>query len=89
MTSLSYRAILDEAKEYACLASRRSCIATLRSWGAFPFFVGTRVPVKTLHDYLAAGDPLDDFLNDFPSVTREQAIAARQPAHALSARVAA
>ena len=44
--------------------------------GGVPVFVGTRVPVKTLYDYLAAGDPLDDFLNDFPWVTREQAIAA-------------
>jgi uncharacterized protein (DUF433 family) len=44
--------------------------------GGTPVFVGTRVPVKTLYDYLEAGDSLDEFLNDFPSVTREQAIAA-------------
>jgi uncharacterized protein (DUF433 family) len=41
-----------------------------------PVFVGTRVPVRTLLDYLEAGDSLDEFLEDFPSVTREQAIAA-------------
>lgn len=41
-----------------------------------PVFVGTRVPVRTLLDYLEAGDPLDEFLEDFPSVTREQAVAA-------------
>jgi uncharacterized protein (DUF433 family) len=41
-----------------------------------PVFVGTRVPVRTLLDYLEAGDPLDEFLADFPSVTREQAVAA-------------
>jgi uncharacterized protein (DUF433 family) len=41
-----------------------------------PVFVGTRVPVCTLLDYLQAGDPLDEFLDDFPSVTREQAVAA-------------
>ncbi len=41
-----------------------------------PVFVGTRVPVHTLLDYLEAGDPLDEFLEDFPSVTREQAVAA-------------
>ena len=41
-----------------------------------PVFVGTRVPARTLLDYLAAGDPLSDFLEDFPGVTREQAIAA-------------
>jgi len=43
--------------------------------GGVPVFVGTRVPVKTLVDYLEAGDPLDEFLDHFPSVSREQAIA--------------
>ena len=38
-------------------------------------FVGTRVAVKDLFDNLAAGDSLDDFLDDFPSVSREQAVA--------------
>ena len=44
--------------------------------GGTPVFAGTRVPVKNLVDYLAAGDSLDRFLDHFPSVTREQAIAA-------------
>ena len=44
--------------------------------GGMPVFVGTRVPVKNLFDYLEAGDSLDDFLKSFPSVTREQAVAA-------------
>ena len=63
-----------------------------RSWRTADIAFGTRVPVKTLYDYLAAGDPLDDFLNDFPSVTREQAIAALElaremtEAHATTAR---
>ena len=39
-----------------------------------PVFTGTRVPIKNLWDYLAGGDPLDEFLEDFPSVTREAAI---------------
>ena len=43
--------------------------------GGTPVFSGTRVPVKTLTDYLAAGDTLDEFLDDFPSVSREQAVA--------------
>lgn len=38
-------------------------------------FAGTRVPVKTFIQHLTAGDSLDDFLDDFPSVTREQAVA--------------
>jgi uncharacterized protein (DUF433 family) len=44
--------------------------------GGTPVFVGTRVPVKTLVDYLEAGDRLDEFLDHFPSVSREQAVAA-------------
>ena len=44
--------------------------------GGTPVFAGTRVPVKNLLDYLAAGDSLDRFLDHFPSVTREQAVAA-------------
>lgn len=44
--------------------------------GGTPVFVGTRVPVKTLLDYLEAGEKLDLFLDHFPSVSRDQAIAA-------------
>jgi uncharacterized protein (DUF433 family) len=40
-----------------------------------PVFVGTRVPARTLLDYLEGGDSLDEFLDNYPSVTREQAIA--------------
>jgi uncharacterized protein (DUF433 family) len=39
-----------------------------------PVFRGTRVPVKNLFDYLEAGDDLDEFLDDFPTVTRTQVI---------------
>jgi uncharacterized protein (DUF433 family) len=39
-----------------------------------PVFTGTRVPVQTIIDYLAGGHPLEDFLDDFPTVSREQAI---------------
>ena len=45
-----------------------------------PVFVGTRVPARTLLDYLEGGDSLDDFLLDFPSVSREQVIAALEEA---------
>ena len=57
-----------------------------------PVFVGTRVPVKNLLDYLAAGDTIERFLDHFPSVTREQAVAVLEvagdllAAHAHSAR---
>lgn len=40
-----------------------------------PVFCGTRVPVQTLLDYLEAGETIDDFLEGFPSVTREQVVA--------------
>ena len=43
--------------------------------GGRPCFAGTRVPVRNLFDYLAAGHPLDEFLRQFPSVMREQAVA--------------
>jgi uncharacterized protein (DUF433 family) len=53
-----------------------------------PVFVGTRVPVRNLLDYLEGGESLDEFLEDFPSVTREQAVAFLEEAgRALLARV--
>jgi uncharacterized protein (DUF433 family) len=51
--------------------------------GGTPVFLGTRVPVKNLLDYLVAGDTLDRFLDDFPTVKREQAIAALELASDL------
>ncbi|HRK34443.1 MAG TPA: DUF433 domain-containing protein [Candidatus Hydrogenedentes bacterium] len=41
--------------------------------GGTPVFAGTRVPVKTFMDYLEAGDSIEDFLDDFPTVTTTQA----------------
>jgi len=43
--------------------------------GGTPVFLGTRVPAETLLDYLEAGDSIDDFLEGFPTVNREQVIA--------------
>jgi len=48
-----------------------------------PCFRGTRVPVKTLFDYLEHGHPLEEFLDDFPTVEKDQAIAALEEARAL------
>lgn len=42
--------------------------------GGTPVFAGTRVPVSSLTDYLEAGETIDEFLTDFPTVTREQVI---------------
>ena len=51
-------------------------------WGT-PVFAGTRVSVRALMDYLEAGDPLDEFLDHFPTVSRSRAIAVLQRATAL------
>lgn len=48
-------------------------------------FIGTRVPAQALIDYLDTGRPLDEFLDDFPSVTREQAVAALEQAKEILA----
>ncbi len=48
--------------------------------GGLPVFVGTRVPVQNLFDYLSGGDSLDDFLRSFPTVSREQAVSALEQA---------
>ena len=55
--------------------------------GGTPVFAVTRVPLRNLIDYLEKGHSLDEFLDAFPSVSREQAIAALEAAHeALTAR---
>ena len=46
--------------------------------GGVPIFKGTRVPIRALIDYLSGGQPLGEFLEDFPAVSRAQAIAALQ-----------
>ncbi|MFO1450204.1 MAG: DUF433 domain-containing protein [Opitutaceae bacterium] len=57
--------------------------------GGTPVFSGTRVPVKNLTDCLEAGDSIDDFLEDFPSVSRAQVIQFLEEARArLTASVA-
>jgi uncharacterized protein (DUF433 family) len=57
--------------------------------GGTPVFVGTRVPVQNLLDYLRGGDTLEDFLVDFPSVRRDQAEAALDLAREALTAVAA
>ena len=49
--------------------------------GGTPVFIGTRVPFRNLIDYLERGHSLDEFLDEFPSVSREQAVAALEAAH--------
>jgi len=54
-----------------------------------PVFSGTRVPVKNLFDYLEGGESIDDFLEGFPPVTREQAIAVLEMAESLERELVA
>ncbi|MBA2363978.1 MAG: DUF433 domain-containing protein [Chloroflexia bacterium] len=56
-------------------ASREPLVRDPEVMGGVPVFGGTRVPVVTLIDYLKAGDTLDEFLHQFPTVHREQALA--------------
>ncbi len=51
--------------------------------GGQPVFRGTRVPVESLFDHLEAGVPLDEFLDDFPTVSKEQAVALLDVANKL------
>jgi len=58
--------------------------------GGTPVFVGTRVPLRNLIDYIEEGYTLDEFLDEFPSVSREQVVAALEAAHeSLTARAVA
>ena len=53
--------------------------------GGTPVFAHTRVPVRILMEYLEAGDRLDDFLEDFPSVSRDQAVSVLEKARMILA----
>jgi len=62
------------------LSTNRAVHSDPEILGGVPVFVGTRVPVQNLFDYLSGGDSLDDFLRSFPTVDREQAVAALEQA---------
>lgn len=59
-----------------------------RAWGAV-VFAGTRVPVDTLFEYLETGETLEEFLHQFPTVTREQAIGVLEMSRELTRNEAA
>ncbi len=54
-----------------------------------PVFNGTRVPIKALFDYIEGGEPLDEFLIDFPDVSREHAVAVLELAQLTAVSAAA
>jgi uncharacterized protein (DUF433 family) len=69
--------------EYAL--PKPSVVSDAGIMGGTPVFAGTRVPVRILFEHLEAGDPLDVFLDDVPTVSREQAIAVLEMARAAVA----
>ena len=57
--------------------------------GGTPVFAGTRVPIQTLIDFLTAGDTIDDFLEGFPTVTREKVVTYLQQSELQMEKLAA
>ena len=57
--------------------------------GGTPVFAGTRVPIQTLLDYLKAGESINDFLDGFPTVTKEQVIILLEDAEKLLVEIVA
>lgn len=86
-------ALLPGCDRRLCCGNRSPTRAgkTEKTWvcvGGVPVFRGTRVPVQALFGYIEGGDPLKRFLDHFPSVTRDQAVAALEQAAGLLRRAA-
>ena len=84
----SSKPVASVPQRFRCTISQMVMLETIvqvdpEILGGTPVFRGTRVPVKNLLDYLVAGDTLDRFLDDFPTVKREQAVAALELARDL------
>jgi uncharacterized protein (DUF433 family) len=74
MATFGWRGILQQSRPEASMTDPTSVVhSDPEILGGTPVFAGTRVPLQSLIDYLAAGDSLDEFLRQFPSVNREQA----------------
>jgi uncharacterized protein (DUF433 family) len=73
----TFEAVLDSERRFRYDARMKEPIITASPdvMGGTPVFAKTRVPVQTLLDYLKAGESIDDFLEGFPTVTKEQVIA--------------
>jgi uncharacterized protein (DUF433 family) len=71
MARRCYRSIFDEM---STMTLKDIVHSDPEIMGGTPVFVGTRVPVRILLDYLEGGEPLEEFLDNYPSVTREQAV---------------
>ena len=79
-----HRNRLENALRFAIVDAMKSklIVSDPEIMSGTPCFAGTRVPVKTIFDYLEGGETLDEFLDDFPTVTRELAIALLEEAKA-------
>ena len=76
----------EEPREVVTLAKRESVVQSdPEILGGTPVFIGTRVPLRNLIDYLERGYTLDQFLDAFPSVSHDQALQALETAHDLLA----
>ncbi|MGK7956180.1 MAG: DUF433 domain-containing protein [Crocosphaera sp.] len=71
------------------MSDSETITATPDVMSGMPVFAGTRVPVQTLLDYLKAGESIDDFLEGFPTVKREQVIAFLEAAQAQIVKLVA
>ena len=80
---------LETLLSYDTPMKERIITASPDVMGGTPVFAGTRVPVQTLLDYLKAGESIDDFLEGFPTVSREQVIAFLQEAEEQIIRLVA
>jgi uncharacterized protein (DUF433 family) len=61
--------------EYHMLMNKQIITSSPEVMGGTPVFAGTRVPVQTFIDYIKGGESIDDFLDGFPTVSRDQVIA--------------
>ena len=86
----NYRVVIHaKVGSIVCMRTSSSVKIDPQIMSGEPCFAGTRVPVRTLLDYLEGGDSLDEFLEDFPTVPRELAISfLEQSAHAMLATIA-
>ena len=62
---------------------KKIIVASSNIMGGTPVFVGTRVPIQTFIDYLESGESIDDFLEGFPTVTREQVVTVLETAKVM------
>lgn len=73
---LPARTLLESVLEVLVMTKDQLVTRSKDILGGTPVFAGTRVPVQTVIDYIKHGHSLDEFLDDFPTVTRDQALAA-------------